>query len=114
MDKQHEGWSKYNGLLYDLEALTPGGSEYHDSPQRCLGWIKDRIAMTGKIAKERNELRAQRDDLLAAWNEFKDVWAFEHSEEEGASIEYRNYLRDVFGAVIEGIDEAIARAKGGE
>lgn len=103
---------RYDALVYSLMDLTPGGSEYHNSPQRCFDWIRDRLAVTGKIAKERNQLRGQVADLLAAWSEFKDVWNFEHSEEEGASIEYRNYLRDVFGAVIEGIDEAIAKARG--
>jgi len=44
-------------LRYLLESLTPGGSEFHDDPERCVAWIKDRLAFTAKIAAERNGLR---------------------------------------------------------
>lgn len=52
---------KYGALCRRLEDLTPGGSEFHDSPDNCIGWVKDRMEHVGKLAKERNELRAVAD-----------------------------------------------------
>jgi hypothetical protein len=46
--------------------LTPGGSEYHGSPERCAEWIRDRLSSTGKLAAERNRLRTAADALAEA------------------------------------------------
>jgi hypothetical protein len=46
--------------------LVPGGSEFHDNPARCAEWIRERLATTGKIARERNELRAAAETLAEA------------------------------------------------
>jgi hypothetical protein len=46
-------------LAAELAALTPGGSEFHNSPDYCLQWIRERLTHRAKIAKERNELRAE-------------------------------------------------------
>ena len=50
-------------LLLDL---TPGGSEFHGSPERCAQWAQDQISFTGKLAAERNRLRTTADALLTA------------------------------------------------
>ena len=44
-------------------SLTPGGSEFHDSPERCAEWARERMASAAKLAKERNELRAEVERL---------------------------------------------------
>ena len=49
-------------LLLDL---TPGGSEFHGSPERCAQWAQDRISFTGELAAERNRLRTAADALAA-------------------------------------------------
>lgn len=46
-------------LMRILESLTPGGSEFHNSPDMCAEWIRGRLATTGKIAAERNRLRGE-------------------------------------------------------
>jgi hypothetical protein len=48
-----------------LEGLTPGGSEFYNSPERCAEWAMDRMRSVAKVAKERNELRKERDALAA-------------------------------------------------
>jgi hypothetical protein len=52
-------------------SLTPGGSEFYDEPERCVEWARERMANAAKLAKERNELRAEVERLtgeLAAAN----------------------------------------------
>jgi hypothetical protein len=72
-------------LTKALDELTPGGSEFHDDPERCLQFIKDRMTSNGKLAAERNELR----EALTACFE----WL------ENAPFDYNN------GNTHEGIDE---------
>jgi Protein of unknown function (DUF551) len=43
--------------LKAYEALTPGGSEFVDDPQKVFAWIKDRLSNAGTVAAERNQLR---------------------------------------------------------
>lgn len=56
--------------LEDLERalldLTPGGSEFHGSPQHCLDWIKDQVLFTVKLAAQRNRYRKVGDELAVA------------------------------------------------
>lgn len=56
--------------LEDIEQalldLTPSGSEFHGSPQRCLDWIKARISSTGKLAAQRNRYRKAGEELAKA------------------------------------------------
>ena len=47
----------YEQLLTELEKLTPGGSEFNNSPSNCLAWIKDRIDFGRKAAKENVMMR---------------------------------------------------------
>jgi hypothetical protein len=42
-----------------LLALTPGGSEFVGSPQRCLEFIKDRMATVMKVAAKNKALEAE-------------------------------------------------------
>ena len=49
-----------------LESLTPGGSEFYDSPNNCAEWATRRMNEVAKIAKERNELRARAEAAEAA------------------------------------------------
>lgn len=90
--------------------------EGHPTRKRFYG-------IEGKVGNYRDTIayftnEADRDlclvllNLLTTCEEFLDVWEFEHSPDEGASIEYRDYLKDVFGVAVEGIEAAIARACG--
>ena len=49
----------FDELVFAIEALTPGGSEFHDSPERCLEWIRERLRVVAEIAAERNRLREE-------------------------------------------------------
>lgn len=68
-----------------LESLTPGGSEFHNDPQMCKQFIRDRLATVTKVARERNELREENNILRAA-------------------------LAEIIAAVVEGDPQAIADA----
>lgn len=46
-------------IVTELEKLTPGGSEFHNSPNNCLEWIKSRLIVQGALVAERNRLRAE-------------------------------------------------------
>ena len=52
-------------LLRYLEELTPGGSEFSNSPKACFQWIKQRLSVSGKVAAERNALREELTDATA-------------------------------------------------
>jgi hypothetical protein len=43
-----------NDLRRALEDMTPGGSEFHGSPGRCLSFIRERMSTATKIVGERN------------------------------------------------------------
>lgn len=40
-----------------LESLTPNGSEFVNDPERCMAFVRDRLAFTIQLAKERNRMR---------------------------------------------------------
>lgn len=46
-------------LVAELVALTPGGSEFHNSPDNCIRWVRERMRTCAKIAKDRNRLRTE-------------------------------------------------------
>lgn len=46
-------------LMRILESLTPGGSEFHNSPKNCAEWVRGRLGTLSKVAGERNRLRAE-------------------------------------------------------
>lgn len=52
-----------------LADLTPGGSEYHNNPQRCAEWVQARLEnaqrLTVKAYKDRNAARSDRAALEA-------------------------------------------------
>jgi len=50
---------RFEALKRQLEALTPGGSEFHDSPQRCILWIKERLDNQKKLIVKNADLRRQ-------------------------------------------------------
>jgi hypothetical protein len=35
-----------------LEDLTPGGSEFHDDPQRCAQYVRERLATVARVQAE--------------------------------------------------------------
>ena len=50
---------EYKKLVKRLEALTPGGSEFHDSPDVCLHFLGRLPKLLVKKQKEIIELREQ-------------------------------------------------------
>jgi len=46
-------------LRMQLESLTPGGSEFHDSTTRCIEWISDRLSTTAQQVKARKDAEAK-------------------------------------------------------
>lgn len=61
-------------LAAELAALTPGGSEFHNSPDNCIQWIRERLESRAKVAKERNQLRKK----LAAAEKIFNHFTFDH------------------------------------
>jgi len=59
----NEAVIQHSILAGALESLTPGGSEFHGSAGRCVEWVRARLVTTGKIAAERNELRARVEEM---------------------------------------------------
>ena len=57
--------SAWKALEDQLLAMTPGGSEFVGSPQRCLEFIKDRMATVMKVAATNKTLRAELDAAKA-------------------------------------------------
>ncbi len=62
--------------LEDLEQalieLTPGGSEFHGSPQRCIDWANDRVSMTMKLAGRRNRYRKVGEQMAEVLSYFTE------------------------------------------
>lgn len=97
-------------LIKQLEALTPGGSEFHNDSERCLEWIKDRLETTAKIAGERNELRERvrelegeitvRDNLVK--NAGKDIkmWMDKAEQAEAETATLKKEVENI-GAALE-------------
>lgn len=46
-------------LLTQLEKLTPGGSEFHNDPDRCLAFISDRMKKVTELQIDRSALEAR-------------------------------------------------------
>ena len=75
-NKIHCSWcliKERNALLAEnkriiklFELLTPGGSEFYNDPDRCYRFAKDSHATMGKVAAERNALRARVAELEEA------------------------------------------------
>ena len=57
----------YESLCYELEKLTPNGSEYHQNPKQCLQFIQDRLTNARRIAmqaiQQRNEMIQENNTL---------------------------------------------------
>jgi hypothetical protein len=51
-----------------LESLTPGGSEFHNDPERCAQWIKKKLSSRATLAGQRNEMR---DALQMFWDAYE-------------------------------------------
>lgn len=44
--------NSYRKFVQELEELTPGGSEFHNSPRNCIAWAKTRIESSQSIFKK--------------------------------------------------------------
>ena len=73
-----------NKLMRMLERLTPGGSEFHDDPERCVEWIQSSIHLSAKHIIERKRAEAEAEGLREALERILElpladgVWADAH------------------------------------
>ena len=64
-----------------FELLTPGGSEFYNDPDRCYRFAKDSHATMGKVAAERNALRARVAELEEAMLTYiKTEWSIDEND----------------------------------
>lgn len=64
MSKPYSQYTK-DELMSMLESLTPGGSEFHQEPEACVRFVKDRQRTAVMATMKRREAERQRDQLLA-------------------------------------------------
>lgn len=69
----------YRELVKSIEKMTPGGSEFHDDPERCLQWIRDRLDSVVEQTKKRKKaeavVKAAKDTCEALWRHRFDAIA---------------------------------------
>ncbi len=63
MSSSDETTTRTGDAMRLLEILTPGGSEFHENPQRCAAWVQERLdsaqRLTVRAYTERNEMRQE-------------------------------------------------------
>lgn len=64
-------------LMQLLESLTPGGSEFHQSPMTCVEFIRDRRRVAVAATAKRRNAEKQQGDLLDACVEAEE-WLDHH------------------------------------
>jgi hypothetical protein len=62
-----------------LEGLTPGGSEFYDSPQNCAEWAMDRMRNVMEQVKARKAAETERDELAGQLAKVRDDIARAHA-----------------------------------
>jgi chromosome segregation ATPase len=67
-------------IVKELESLTPGGSEFVGDAKRCLDFVRGRLETVISLAKERNELRDSRAELLKLLKAVRIHYSREHDE----------------------------------
>ena len=82
-----EGYWKHRCAFLEraLEDMTPGGSEFHNAPGRCIEWIKARLDTVTTLARERNELRYELEATKTALDMSKattEIWKMRAEEAE--------------------------------
>lgn len=63
--KHYKDYTKED-LMRLLESLTPGGSEFYQSPITCVDYVNSRKRTAVKLAIKLKEVQKQRDELLKA------------------------------------------------
>ena len=53
-------------LMLDLESLTPGGSEFHNDPERCVKWVRERLSGVVEQVKKRKAAETEVERLREA------------------------------------------------
>lgn len=83
-----------------LEALTPWGSEFHNDPERCAAFVRDRLGNLQESVKrtiqQRNDARKVIEECVGAMSE--------------AAVEISNW-DDPQNVVVQRLRTALARAK---
>lgn len=66
-------------LMRLLESLTPGGSEFHNNPELCVAWVRQRLSSVIAQITLRKLAEAEHDELLAVLKIYadKDNWTEE-------------------------------------
>lgn len=56
-----------------LESLTPGGSEFHNNPEMCESYIRERLRNGHKAMKDRVRLQQEIDRLKGLYLQFRPL-----------------------------------------
>jgi hypothetical protein len=67
-----------------LEDLTPGGSEFHDDPQRCAQYVRERLATVARVQAENRRLRAALQVMV-------DVFHPSSAPDDQGHVEHKAY-----------------------
>jgi len=67
--KRYEDYTK-DDLMRLLESLTPGGSEFYESPENCTCFVRDRFATRTRARSQLNELLATAEELVSLFDEY--------------------------------------------
>ena len=57
-------------LMRLLESLTPGGSEFHESPENCVRFARDRYSIRTRAKSQLNELLEASEELASLFKEY--------------------------------------------
>ncbi len=63
--KRYADYTK-DDLMLLLESLTPGGSEFHESPTACVEFVRGRYSASVSLKLLQRKAVAERDTLLMA------------------------------------------------
>ncbi len=108
--KRYADYTK-DDLMLLLESLTPGGSEFHESPATCIEFVRARYAAGTSLGIKRGMAEKQRDSLLAACEAMRSLLDdFAIASKDGEAMGLGELMR--IGSTIEGMEKSIAAAKG--
>jgi hypothetical protein len=81
--EQQEGNPPAYDLMDKLESLTPGGSEFHESPSNCIRWIRERLAGRAKQVKRRRNAESRAEHLTYVLAEIRKMAKVDAEKQQG-------------------------------
>lgn len=109
-EKAEEDAQKYR---LALESLTPKGSEYHRDIERCIGYVKERMADGHRAKLDRVELKNLVHDLRDVVNKLRADLFYQLITTVCTEKEAASYPSIVLAeAAIVNIDELVKKLRG--